>query len=194
MTDFVARQKPYKGLTDRERDELLSQLVKLIKKRKRVGVVGSMSNDDYNALAPDAWKANRLSAYTVAAIRCLRGIGGWADSTNYTGQIAYVFHSGSKYRRELDTAISWLARHGRTRAHLRYAGHSFSKQLVPPLQAADLWVWEYVSHFKKTALEERPSRASLQALVGKNPLSHHIHHLSRAELRRFFVQHPDPRA
>lgn len=194
MTDFVARKKPYDSMSEGERKELLTRLVKAIKKRKRVGLVGSLSMSDFNDLAPEAWRIDPLSAYTIAGVRCLRGIGEWAKTSRKLseGSIAYVFHSGARHRSELDKAIGKLISNPRHLALLRYAGHGFSTELIPSLQAADLWVWEYVWHFKDTKLMKRPSRESLKALIGKNTRSHLVEHFSRDALKRFFAEYPEP--
>jgi hypothetical protein len=137
------RYDEFDVLGESEKSALFEELISLIKRTARVGLVCGLSEESFTT----AIRRNKLrrfsgSMYTACVLRSLDLIQSWADEENFDGKIVYVFEAGHEFEGEADAMLTQIVDVPEHRERLRYGGHQFAPKLEhPPLQAADLFLW-----------------------------------------------------
>ena len=94
-------------------------------------------------------------SYTFCAQACLRNVGQWLASKDYTGNVAYAFDEGHEKKVEADyfrAMIREKKRDAELNEKYRVVSHAFADaDVFPALQAADFLSW----HLNKSFQENR---------------------------------------
>jgi hypothetical protein len=152
MTDFVSslnRNSEFYGKNDLLRKQRIGQrLRQIIMKYAVKGFALGVVKADFDAIVPDALRAQGFENHYTYAIRRVLGMVDTWRQTNMSGEpIEYVFDwldKKEERRKEIKKIFSWAE--GQSEAFIRYGlqkgGYDFrQKELVPPLQAADMFAW-----------------------------------------------------
>jgi hypothetical protein len=187
MVDLTARREAFGDLSRVECNDLLKRAVVLINKRIIAAVAVSCSLPEIEGLLPN-WIASFDSAYAVCCHFCMTGVGTWMRDSGRRDKVTYVFEAGHPSQ---TTANGLITRIGQLPADAgdpyRYHGHTFQpKASSAPLQAADLFAWEWAK-FRDETLDQglRPLRQSLRALIKPDTKRYQVYHLTGEPLRDF---------
>jgi len=183
--DFFHASKcyPRKGefsvLSDTERDALFTALITLTRRTGKFGMVSWIKDSVFNEVVQrNKFQTFTGSKYTVCALRSLGLVKQWADEHNFDGKIIYLFESGNEYQGEADTMMEIIRKTPQLRKDFRYDDHDFiKKRLLPPLQAADMFVWL----FQKWSAE-RKQDPFLRDLLSDGGIPHFRQHITDISL------------
>jgi hypothetical protein len=166
MKELAPGGGQFKGVPDKERQQIGRWLVELINARKTYGITVAVSEADYAATMPPEWIQQYGQAYTTCVRLCVHHLGAWADKQKYYGHIAYFFESGATHEAEADGLLRGMGADPEMKRKIRYGSHTFAdKRIVLPLQLADVGAWEFTKLEVDTRINrKRPARASMRSL------------------------------
>lgn len=183
MTDFESPfATPYKDWPKDVRHERLEKLLEIIAKYEFSSVGCLIPKDSFESIVEPFSKALCGGPYGLAAMDCFHRL----ESTliDVDGRIEYWFEDGATGKGELLTVYNRQKAYGRrNQSNLRMVSLAFQdKRLKPPLQAADILIYELVKEFpRQMGWEKRfPIRYPLERL-GKG--LHQWHYLDDEQLR-----------
>jgi hypothetical protein len=187
---------PFDGKTQEEVDALAAELRGVIHRHSTIGVVVSVTEDEYDALAPAGWHEKYGGAYTLCLQWCLAGIGLWAEDNKVEGPFAYFFEAGHAHQGEANTRMNLIYQNPVTRARYHHASHTFAdKKLHRGLQAADMLAWHFARMYNRSVIggeHVRPDTAHL--VLGGGRGRHKTYRVEGEKLKRFFGAHGSPEA
>jgi hypothetical protein len=164
------RTGQFSALTDdSERDFLFNSLIALTLKTAKLGIVSGIEDKVFKAVMErNKFQTFTGSKYTVCTLRSLSLIEQWANENKFDGKVIYLFESGNEHQGEADEMMGIISKDKKLRADFRYENHDFiKKSLLPPLQAADMFVWL----FQKWSAEGTPT-AFLNSLLNDRRFPH----------------------
>ena len=166
MVELLARQGRFKGISEAERDRLLCEAVKIIKKRISFGVAVSCNVAEVMHISP-TWIRGMGHAYPLCCHLSMMTLGQKIIESGSSERVTYVFEAGHEYEAEARDFVRSMARCSEAKESYRHSGDAFlPKTDAVPLQAADMLAWEWAKFEDETlALRLRPMRKSLRALV-----------------------------
>jgi hypothetical protein len=167
--------REFKNLDKKQRVELTTKLIGIIKRRMELGIAVSISDTDFGRVAAPKWE--RGGPYLLAALQVLSGVVAWADKYSYSGEIAYFFEAGHKHQSQTNKAIKMVKARDSTSDYLHYLSHTFAgKRDVLPLQAADLLAYEWAKELRRRNMPpvRRAMRTSLDSLLEQPHMTQHF--------------------
>jgi hypothetical protein len=182
---------PVDGKTEAEVEALATELRGVIHRHSTIGLGVSVTESEYDGLAPDGWHDKYGSAYTICLQWCLAGMRLWADENNIAGPFAYFFESGHQHQREANARMNLIYTDPVKRAEYRHASHTFAdKKLHRGLQAADMFAWHYAHVYNRSVLggeHVRPDTAHL--VLGGGAGRYKTFRIGGGILREWFDAH-----
>jgi hypothetical protein len=164
----------FAGRDKKERIEIETRFIGIIKRRALFGLVTSVCEADYMAVAHRKYKHE--GAYVLCLQWCLTGVAGWVDKHKIEGKVAYFFETGHPLRSIANEAMNSLATQPVMKAACLYGSHTFiPKDGALALQAADLLAWQWHKDWDNRFGENRrPRRADLENLLGLRHMQCHF--------------------
>ncbi len=178
MTDFEARQGPYKHWPNDKRDEVIRKFTSIISQHVELAVSRAVMPAELEVARLQNKNLAIYSGFTLCALQCLHGVASWADKESIEGPIAYFFEAGDGYdeffgelRFEIEQSEYLMQRfrwNGLTIAPKLGEGRAVPLYPITPLQAADIWAFEVRKEMESNIIPEtplRPFRRSATALL-----------------------------
>jgi hypothetical protein len=159
----------FEALDDDAKRELFTALIALTRRTAKFGMVSAIRDQVFGkVIQRNKFQAFTGSKYTVCALRSLTLIEQWADENRFDGEIIYVFEAGNEHQGEANVMMETIKKTPQMRKAFRYQRHEFiEKSLLPPLQAADMFVWLIQRWFS----DNKPDQF-LTALLLEGGISH----------------------
>lgn len=159
--------------------------------------VVSFRKDEYEALAPLAWRQQYGGVHRLAAQMMGSLIGFWAKHKNYPGKVAYFYETGDEEGAQVTEAFRKLYDNPRDRDHCRMAATPIGveKGTARGLEAADFLAWHWNKFFADTLAAEtnpRRQRRDVDALLRTlrvNNKEVHVRLFMGTALEEFLVAH-----
>jgi hypothetical protein len=128
-------------------------------------------------------------------MECIKKVGAWADRFQRNDPIAYFFEQGSRWAKDVVTAMQRVERVPDFKRRFRYASWGFAyKDTLVPLQAADMLAYELYKQAINRQLppaRQRPMRKSLRAITDLvTNFSVYDEHTWDAERQKKTLPHP----
>jgi hypothetical protein len=166
MTDLAARKGVFNGTAQTESDLLLKEAVEIINHRISFGVAVSCNRYEVNSLMP-RWFGGFDDAYVVCCHIAMLMMGELAFKSKRLDGVAYFFESGHQFQAAAHRLMALLSSHPNVAELYGHRSHRFiGKTDAAPLQAADMFAWEYAKYWDETVGQrKRPMRKSLVALL-----------------------------
>lgn len=157
---------PFDRLDVAARDIVVRKLIKLIHEYSEYGFAVSVNEELYERLIPAVLRDRFGSAYAFCVRQCLTCINNWANSSEFSGYIAYFFESGHASENEADRILNEEYKQNEILVrHFKYVSHTFGdKRVILPLQSADLLAWQFFKNSKNKTIS-KPSRKDFKALI-----------------------------
>jgi hypothetical protein len=158
------------GWTVNHQKAVLKRLHRLIKRHTIKGVAKAIRNKAFAEMVSPKIKRMYGGPYGWAMLLNLVDIGLWARRRN--GWVSYFFEAGDEGQGQINTAISELYGHPKTRELLRIHSWSFvpkkGQHAVIQLQSADFIAFEAYKDIENfLAGSKRPARKSRKDLIRK---------------------------
>lgn len=189
MKDIAAGRGEFSTTSQQERDRLLRDAVKLIKKRISFGVAISCDVNEMHRLSPRFIRGFG-DAYPVCCHITMGALGQKITDSGLDERVKYVSEAGHRFQAEANDFISNAVETPVASDFYRYHDHSFlPKSDAVPLQAADFMAWEWAK-FRDETLDRRvrPIRPSLVALMDDRLGQYCGNHLAGPALAKFMKE------
>ena len=163
---------PFDKLSRDERICAEKRAIKAINDHASIGFLTTVVEEEYNQAAGplDPFGA----AYAWCCFMCLDGVGRWANTNNYDGDIAYFFETGHKYQSKTNAMMNEIFSVEEMRHRFRYGSHSFvDKKKVRPIQSADMLAWLGATDIKHRLCGTTTMRKDFKALIEGTVTVHH---------------------
>lgn len=125
--------------------------------------------DEYEAIAPKAWRDRFGNVHRIAAQLMAGSIGHWANREPYDGEIAYFYETGDEDEAAVDDALRGLYKRPDQRAHTRMASTPIGvdKGKARGLEVADFLAWQWNKYVAESMPpnRKRPIRKDIQLLM-----------------------------
>lgn len=142
MTHLYARSYEYDCWSVDDRADMLRQAVTAVQKYSFCGISVMFSQSEFERLAPNSWKDDFGSMYSVACQMALRTTAYWMDQHKCDLPIAYFFESGHKFWDQANALLTGTGRHPELKLLYRYHSHTAIDKLKSHgLQSADMLAW-----------------------------------------------------
>ena len=143
------RKGEFSELDVEEKNNLFAAIIALTRRTAKFGMVSGIKDTVFTeVMQRNKFQTFTGSKYTVCALRSLTLIEQWADENKFDGKILYLFESGNEYSGEANAMMEIISKNQEMRKAFRYENHDFiKKSLLPPLQAADMFVWLFQKWF-----------------------------------------------
>jgi hypothetical protein len=168
MADFVARQGPYKGISDEEHHVLMVGSVALLTKHVDQAVAISCEVNEAAALCEplDGFRSpyGMCSTFAVGGAMLF-----WRDRKrrHETDRVAYVFEAGHKDAAEVSRFLHAIATNPVARKDYLYGAHSFRlKEEESLLQAPDFFAWEMNRFMTRSVLRKDETKKPMRKSFG----------------------------
>lgn len=138
MTDFMAGRGQFFGWPATKRTRCMQWLAGIIVRRAHYRASVSLEIAAYE----DVFRDSAVGPYAFCVVQWMQEAFRFLDRHNTSGQIAYVFESGSGFGGQIFAALDWIKKRRVYKG--RYRLHSFTfadKRDALPLQAADILAW-----------------------------------------------------
>jgi hypothetical protein len=168
MSELAAGNGRFKHVHKTERARLCKGAVKIFNRRAQYGVAVSCYVQEMHHYLP-RWVKGFEHAYPVCCHMAAIMMGAHIKNSAVDDSIAYVFESGHRFASSAQHMMSYASNGTpEVKESYRYVSHAFvPKDEAPPLQAADLFAWEWAKYRDETVDKKiRPVRQSLRAIVG----------------------------
>jgi len=163
MVECAHRSGEFRGRSDAECDAVARQLIGVIKRRARLGIVASLCEADFphDSTSISGW------GYVFCLNWCITGVSAWADAKNFDGKISYFFEAGHDRQGLANRTMIDLQKSPILMAGSRYHSHRFiGKNDARPIQAADLLAWQWHREWaNQFGTVRRPRRRDLDSLL-----------------------------
>lgn len=179
---------PFRGIKSAERDRLMREAVKIIKRRVSAGFAVSCNVKEVERLAP---RVRGLShAYPLCCHLSMIAVGQFVSKSSPYESVTYVFEAGHLHQNEAMEFMRNVIQNPDVTNAYRYSGHAFlPKSDAVPLQAADMLAWEWAK-FRDETYERgiRPIRKSLRSLFEAYVTRYSGAHITGPALAKFTRQ------
>lgn len=188
MVDLAAGKGLFKDLPRKDCDKLLRGAVEIIKKRVTLGIATSCNVKDFAEIASAVWTGEFGHPYTVCAHFCMGLVSKWLKGRQDARKVAYLFESGHLHMAQANSLFTGATKFDDFMDLYQYQSHGFIvKNAATPLQAADLFAWEWAKYCDETHWQQkRPMRGSLLALAESKGSAYQLMMLDRLELAAFY--------
>jgi len=142
----------FEAISEDEKNLLFNSLIALTRRTAKFGMVSGIKDSVFTeVMQRNKFQTFTGSKYTVCALRSLTLVQQWANENNFDGKIVYLFEDGNEHRGEADEMMKTIKKSPQLRKDFCYEDHGFlSKSLLPPLQAADMFVWLFQKWFSES--------------------------------------------
>jgi hypothetical protein len=173
MSAFAPGNPPFDKLTYQERVDAGKEFIDLVRDHMTVGWSFTLCEGEFDAYMSGA--ALFGSAYSWACLMSLTGVHQWIEETGFDGKIAYFFEAGHKYQKQANWVMNQIYSGAYMRKKFRYAAHSFvDKQIVRPIQSADMLAWHQAKWIKdKYILGRETLRKDFKYLTERDTFTNH---------------------
>jgi hypothetical protein len=155
MTDLHARQEQFEGIDDDEASRLCTEAINIINERTTFGVAVGCNLSEIDDFLPKHIDGCG-DAYTFCCHVAMRTLGTLVRESGFDDRIAYVFESGHKYAAEAHRFMGFAELVPALKAAYRHHSHAFvPKAGAVPLQAADIFAWEYARYWNLTVSQQK---------------------------------------
>lgn len=183
--DCAHGRKPFDRLGSEGCIEVQSEAIHLVREYITCAFAATVEPEQFHRIIPQGSYIG--TPYTMCVHNCVTGVGSWAQSVGYDGDIAYFFESGHESQGEANGVMNRIFSTPEIRKFHRYSSHSFAdKKKMLPLQAADLIAWHWYSEGKRMSEGKRPNlRLDSSALFKPNEMGKLVRfvHFSEENLR-----------
>jgi hypothetical protein len=165
MTDLHARKKQFAGIDDAEAARLIIEAIKIINKRASFGAAVGCGLKEIDAHLPK-WIHGFGHAYPFLCHMAMHMLGTLVRNSSSDDEIAYIFESGHERQSEAHRFIALTE--GSLELKTAYRHHSDAfvpKKDAPPLQAADIFAWEYAKYWGDTVIQRKIEMRKSLAVV-----------------------------
>lgn len=161
-------------ISRKESSDLCRDLIEIIKRRIRIGIVVSISEETLRLFQPAGTEHGR--GYVLCLQSCLAGIAAWVDKNKESDRVSLFFESGHKLQSLANRALMAIADSKILSNGINYGSHTFiGKKDAVGIQAADLLAWEWQAEWRNlNGSPRRPRRLSLNNLVGAPHIQQYI--------------------
>jgi hypothetical protein len=157
MRDLTARRRAFNGISNRERERLIIEAIRIIKIRMSAAFAVSCNVDEIATTAPMGVKGFSR-AYPLCCHLCMSAVGKFLRTSNSTDRVMYVFEAGHPHEGEARTFVRQVMLSPVVRESYRHHGDAFlPKEDAVPLQAADLLAWEWAKFRERNLRKESSS-------------------------------------
>ena len=185
-TDFYPGGGRFKRNTPERKERYLrdsKRLPIIIGTNMRAIVSVSFKIDEYEAVAPAAWRARFGSLHRIATQFTLMAVRVWMNKSNVTTPVAYVFEAGDDDEAEVQEALDQFWENPIHRKHLRMATRPIpvQKGQARGLEASDFLAWHWNKFYVDSltvADQPRAMRKDIAALLQMRPNDVVVHLLS----------------
>ena len=195
MSELAAGNGRFRSAGQAERVRLCKEAVKIINRRVSFGIAVSCHLDEMDRYLPK-WVRGFEHAYPVCCHMAAIMMGRQVKASSMDGEVAYFFEAGHQFAPSAHFLMHYAQVSPDMRLTYRYGAHAFiQKEVAIPLQAADMFAWEWAKYRDETVIQrQRAMRKSLAALFsvpGPNgePIldtrRYHLSHLEGDALKRF---------
>jgi hypothetical protein len=166
MTDLHARQEQFEGINDDEASRLCVEAINIINERTAFGVAVGCNLSEIDDFLPKHIEGFG-NAYPFCCHIAMQMLGTLVSESGFDDRIAYVFESGHEYAAEAYRFMAITDGAPVLKAAYRHYSHAFvPKEDAVPLQAADLFAWEYARYWNLTVSQQKiKMRKSLASLL-----------------------------
>jgi hypothetical protein len=191
MTDCATGGGKFRHLSKDERAALVRNLIAILNRRYTFGLTISFSDEEFRREAPSGWFERWGHPYTICIRKALYYFEQWCDQHSYYGPIAYVFEKGAKHWTEAANLLQLIEAQPDEKKRFRLGSFAFvDKSEAIPIQAADLFAWEYRKmEIDTVQLKRRRVRKSMAALSWQ-PGRHFLDKMTGERLRAVIAQNP----
>jgi hypothetical protein len=159
--------------------------------------VVSFREDEYEAVAPLAWRRRYGGVHRVAAQMMAQSVGFWARRVRHEGEISYICESGDGVDRQVHNGLRAVYRQPRARQHARMASSpvEVKKGDARGLEVADFVAWHWNKYVAETVFAtsaRRPVRKDIERLLELLHLKGEqidIRFFTRDRLQAFLIDH-----
>jgi Protein of unknown function (DUF3800) len=150
MTDLHARQEQFDGIDDNEASRLCIEAINIINKRTTFGVAVGCDLSEIEDFLPKHIEGFG-DAYPFCCHVAMQMLGTLVRESGSEEEIAYVFESGHEYAKEAHRFMGLTDVSPELKEAYRHRSHAFvGKEDAVPLQAADIFAWEYARYWDLT--------------------------------------------
>jgi hypothetical protein len=166
MTDLHARKDKFNGISSKEADRLMRGAVEIINNHTAFGCAVACSLSEMNQHLPK-WIDGFSHAYPFLCQYAMISLGDVITKAGKEDEIAYVFECGHERQREAKRLLNICEQSPIFKNEALHRSHAFvPKKDAPPLQGADVFVWEYARYWDLTAIKNKiPMRKSLVSIL-----------------------------
>jgi hypothetical protein len=189
MVDVTAGRGEFKDVTRSERDVMLRKAVQIINSRVTFGVAVSCNVDEVLLHSP-RWLRGFGHAYPVCCHLCMTTVGNMLRDRGIRERAIYTFEKGHEFEAEARDFVKMTTANPEVAESYLWGGDAFlPKADAVPLQAADLFAWEWAKCRDETFEQQlRPMRNSLRALFESDPKRYSVSHITGQPLITFMNQ------
>jgi hypothetical protein len=146
-----SRKGEFSVIDEAEKGGLFTSLIALTRRTAKFGMVSGIKNEVFEkVMHRNKFQTFTRSKYTICALRSLTLIEQWADENKFDGKMLYLFESGNEHQGEANAMMETIKKDPKMRKAFRYENHDFlKKSLLPPLQAADMFLWLFQRWFSE---------------------------------------------
>lgn len=165
MTDFVARQGPYTGWSEAERERFIRVAITTIVLRTQYRLAVGLPLEE---LARTEHFQHLGHPYTLGVIECVKYVGQWMRRYHPSEYVSYVIETGTGHGDEVTRCLNYMRSQPDLRDLHRLGPHTFAeKRSVRQLQASDVLAYECWREATKRRLASNPParRKTLRALA-----------------------------
>ncbi len=130
--------------------------------------VVSLKVDEYEDVAPMAWRNRFGGVHQVAIQAVIDAIGHWADKARFSGEIAYVYETGDEEESQVSSALGKRHKSPKHRKHCRMASKPIGveKGKARGLEVSDFIAWHWNKFYADTLADRsRHPRKDFSALM-----------------------------
>jgi hypothetical protein len=190
MTDLLARKNGYEAIKEGQKDRLLKEAVRIVNMRMQFGVAVSCPVDQIT-LHSQSVKAFS-HAYPICCYLAMVNLVALIEESGCRREVKYVFEDGHFMEGTAREFINAVVSRPEIKRDLAHAGDAFlPKRDAVPLQAADLFAWEWAKCQDETIDQElRPLRKSLKALFMRETKRYKVAHVHGEKLMKWLQVMP----
>ena len=134
------------------------RIPELIAPHVRKLLVVTFNEDEFEAVAPEAWRRRFGNVHRVAAQMMAQSIGFWAQRSDHEGDIAYFYETGDGDDEHVHNGLLGVYRKEKQRTHARMASTPIGvdKGKARGLEVADFVAWQWNKFAVDTLASSRP--------------------------------------
>jgi hypothetical protein len=166
MTDLHAHRKQFKNISNREASRLIIGAIEIINRYSSFGSAVACDLAEMDSHLP-RWIEGFGHAYPFLCHQAMYRLGTLISQSGRDDEITYIFECGHERQDEAHRFMGLADRSPELKAVFKHRSHEFvPKKDAPPLQAADIFAWEYAKYWDDTVQQRKiPMRKSLASIL-----------------------------